>query len=67
MVLVGGMDLLGILDLAGQLGRGMDQSGEALRTQVDLLTLVLQGHQRDLLFGLIAIQASFHYSSQLYG
>jgi hypothetical protein len=60
VVVAGGLDFFGTLYLAGQFCRGMDQGGETLGTDMDLLAQVLQGHQRDFLFRFLAIQASFH-------
>jgi hypothetical protein len=40
----------------------MDQSGETLGADIDLLAQVLQRYQGDFLFVLLAVQASFHNS-----
>jgi hypothetical protein len=62
MIVAGRLDLLSILDLSGQFGGRMDQGGETLGADIDLLAQVLQRHQGDFLFGLLAVQASFHNS-----
>jgi hypothetical protein len=60
MVVFAGLDLFGVLDLAGQLGGRMDEGGEALRAEIDFLPLVLQGDQGDLLFRFLTVETSFH-------
>jgi hypothetical protein len=60
MVVIGRLDLIGTIYFASQLGGGVDQSGETLRTDISRLPQVLQGYQGDLFFGLSAIQTGFH-------
>ncbi len=65
MVVGGGLEVLRILDFAGQLGRGMDEGGEALRANIDLVSLVLQDDQGDFIFGSVAVQACLHLGSSI--
>jgi hypothetical protein len=60
MVMPGRLDLLSILQLTGQPGRGVDQSRETFGTDIDLLPQVLQAHEWNLLFSFITIQTGFH-------
>jgi hypothetical protein len=62
VIVTGGLDFIGILNLTGQFGRGVDQGGETLGADIGRLAQVLQGYQRDFLFGFSTIQASFHNS-----
>jgi hypothetical protein len=60
VVVIGRLDLIGTFYFASQLGGGVDQGGETLRTDVSWLPQVLQGYQGDLFFGLSTIQTGFH-------
>jgi hypothetical protein len=61
VVVLSRLDLLGIPQLAGQFRRGVDQHGETLGADIDLLLQVLQGHQGNLFFGLATIQTGFRH------
>jgi hypothetical protein len=62
VVVAGWLDFIGALYFASQFCGGMDQCGETLGTDINLLAQVLQGHQGDFLFRFLAIQASAHIS-----
>jgi hypothetical protein len=61
MIVTGRLDLLRVLDLAGELGGRVDQGGEALRAKLHFFALILQGNQRYFVFRFLAIEAGFHF------
>jgi hypothetical protein len=59
--MVRGLNFIGIFYLAGKFGGGVDQGGETLGADIHLLAQILQGYQGNFLFGLLAVQACFHW------
>jgi hypothetical protein len=60
MVIAGRLDIFGILQLPGQLGRSVYQCRKTLGADINLCPLVLQGYQGDFVLGAVAVQASIH-------